>query len=165
MIFVYNIHDTIGGYMIRVGEVIKSNNGICTIKFSKLESCKSCGQCNHANTDSIIDLEGDYLLGDYVEVCIPDNQLIKASSIAYVFPLIMLILGLYVGSLISKSEYIIALSSFIGVGIALLIINIAERLRNHKASWSPYIVGLAANSKSPSNSNIELLNINLNKEK
>lgn len=146
--------------MIRVGQVIKSENGNCTIKFSRLETCKSCSQCSHASKDTIIELPGDYAVGSIVEVYMPDNQFLKASAIAYVFPLLMLILGLYVGSSISEKESVTAISAFISMGFALLVINIVERFRQKKAYWEPYILGIAHQDNLVSNKKVELYKIN-----
>ncbi len=146
--------------MIRIGQVIKSENGNCTIKFPRLETCKSCSQCSHASKDTLIELPGNYTVGSNVEVYMPDNQFLKASAIAYVFPLVMLILGLYVGSSISEKESVTAISAFIGMGFALLVINIVERFRQKKASWEPYILGIARQDDLISDKKIELNKIN-----
>lgn len=127
--------------MLRIGKVIAYHNGMCTIEFTRLESCKTCGQCKHAQDNLTIEMNGDYAVGDYVSIYLPDNQFLKAASIAYLLPLFGLMLGLFLGSNLTggQQDAITILCGALGLALPLLGIWLREKLRKTRPSWEPYI--------------------------
>ena len=54
--------------MIRTGKVVANNDGNCDIEFVRLEACGKCGGCKLNNTPAQLTIQGDYNVGDYVDV-------------------------------------------------------------------------------------------------
>lgn len=129
--------------MLSIGQVIASKNGICSVSFLRSESCKSCGQCKHGQEMPVIELEGNYAVGDYVSIYMPDNQFLKATVFAYVLPLLGLLLGMFIGARIlpNPSDLLSILCGSLGLGLVLLYLRLSEKLRKEKPSWEPYIQG------------------------
>lgn len=133
--------------MIRVGKVIESKNGICTVAFTVQTACKDCGQCKHAQEIPTIKLDGKYEVGDYVNIHLPDNQFLKATFIAYLLPLIGLMMGLWIGSKLipNSTEFTAFLTAITGMGIPLFFIWLYEKTKKKKAAWEPYITNKVYN--------------------
>lgn len=127
--------------MLSIGQVIANKDGICSISFLRTESCKTCGQCKHGQEMPVIELEGDYAVGDYVSIYMPDNQFLKATAFAYVLPLLGLLLGLFIGArlLPNPGDLQSILCGALGLGLVMLYLRLSEKLRKGKPSWEPYI--------------------------
>ena len=127
------------------GEVTKIKGSVAHVKFTRTSACGRCHACGMlANQNDItvqVENELNAAVGDKVAVSIRIKKALGASALAYVFPLIMLVLGVLVGWLLSgiwgvfsNSEMAMALC---GLGFALLsfvLLKIAAPLYNKKVS-------------------------------
>lgn len=80
------------GYVVETLE-----NNIAKMKMQKHSACSSCGKCAHSQDqkDIIVDVYNEVgaQVGDYVEVNLDSVNVLKAVGIAYVIPLISLLVG------------------------------------------------------------------------
>ncbi|NMD37311.1 MAG: SoxR reducing system RseC family protein [Christensenellaceae bacterium] len=133
--------------MIRTGKVIANNNGNCEIEFVRLEACGKCRGCNLNNTPARLTMPGNYNVGDFVDVSLPNEQFLKATAVAYLIPLIGLLVGLVLGSVIPKyfdmktSDVTTLIGGVSGLALSMLGLGVSERLRKKPAAWEPFIVG------------------------
>ncbi len=133
--------------MIRTGKVVANNDGNCDIEFVRLEACGKCGGCKLNNTPAQLTIQGDYNVGDYVDVSLPNEQFLKATAVAYLIPLIGLVIGLVLGNYIPKyfgieaSDITTLVGGVIGLALSMLGLGLSERLRKKPAVWEPHIVG------------------------
>jgi len=72
--------------------------------------------CGGGRDDAMVSIRGDARVGDMVEVDMPDAQVLKVSAIAYVIPLLGLLLGLWLGSLLFQNQELLVF----GTGILML---------------------------------------------
>ena len=127
--------------MTEYGEIVNIKGDTAFVKFQRTSSCGSCKACGmlSGQNEIIVEVQNtlDAKIRDYVAVKIKMNKAIKASSIAYVFPLLMLILGVFVGWLLSEklgvfanSDMSMALCAIIFVILSFLLLKIAFPIYN-----------------------------------
>ena len=129
--------------MIRTGRVVQTDGDILKVSFSKLDACGSCGMCGGGRDDAMVKIKGTAQVGDMVEVDMPDAQVLKVSTIAYLIPLLALLLGLFIGSqLFSGQELYVLASGLIFLGLALAGLKIFDTKIGRQAQWQPKLIAV-----------------------
>lgn len=127
--------------MTEYGQVVEIKNNIAYVKFRRTSACGSCKACGmlSGQNEIVVEVANDLNanIGDLVEVNIKMQKAIKASAIAYVFPLIMLIVGVFFGWLLTdvwhvfeNADMTMALSAIIFVLLSFLLLKFASPLYN-----------------------------------
>ncbi len=127
--------------MTEYGEVVDIKGNTAYVKFHRTSACGKCGACGLLSTQNEIVVEMENKLnvaaGDYVSVEIAMKKALKASAIAYVVPLIMLILGVAFGWLLSgvwgvfqNTDVTMALCGIIFAILSFLLLKAAYPLYN-----------------------------------
>lgn len=128
--------------MIKFGQVTAYNNktGVATIAYVRPDACAKCGGCASMNQTGTIDLKAACEVGNWVKVVLPDSRFMGATAIAYIFPLILFLCGLFAGHALSGGNELWALAgSLLGLGIALLVMKINEKHIAGKPEWTPHV--------------------------
>ena len=132
--------------MTEKGEVIGITDKLASVRFIRTSACGNCTACGMGKNEEqvIIDVQNTTgaKVGDLVDIEIETKKAMSSSAIAYVFPLIMLIVGAVLGVVLGNAGVINLnpdmLGALFGIGftvIAYLIIRflepvIAKRLKN-----------------------------------
>ncbi len=127
------------------GEVTEIKGSVAHVKFTRTSACGRCHACGMLTNQNEITVqvenELDAAVGDQVAISIRIRKALGASALAYVFPLIMLVLGVLVGWLLSGVWGVFANTdmtmALCGLGFALLsfvLLKIAAPLYNKKVS-------------------------------
>ena len=135
--------------MLRTGRVVSAKDGILEVCFERPEMCAHCGGCAWQPQESLVKIPGDAPVGRRIDVDMPEGQVLRASLLAYVIPLAMLLLGLWVGSLLFEKE---ALWALCGIGCMLLswfALRAVDRAVRSRAGWSPRIVRVHEEEETP----------------
>ncbi len=122
--------------MAEVGQVIKVNEEIVKVRLNRQEACAKCGACSAGleSKDMFIEAsnEANAIEGDWVEIQLKEENFIKAVAIMYGIPLIGLLFGLGIGSVIGQL-FIPKLADILGIifglggaGLSFLIIHLNE---------------------------------------
>lgn len=141
--------------MIEYGRVTGVKNNIAYVKFIRTSACGKCQACGMlANQNEIVVEVPNELgaeIGQRVAVSIKMRKAIKASIIAYVFPLIMLILGVLLGWLLTNvwqvfenADVTMAITSIIFVLLSFLLLKIGSPLYNKTVKNVYTMVKIAA---------------------
>ena len=111
--------------------------GVPMAKIERSEACASCGACKHGQQESLLMSvpDGDYREGDEIELTLPEGRLAFASIFAYGLPLIMLLIGTYIGYAAFKSD----LGAAACAGAMLLVSIVGIRLMNGRLQKSAYL--------------------------
>ncbi len=128
--------------MIRTGRVVDVNDGLVNVCFNRPEACDHCSGCAGQKHETLVTLKGDAPLGSMVDVDMPARQVFKASLLAYVVPMVLLFLGLWLGTLIFKNE---ASAALLGIGcmaVSYGILKLIEQKLQQKRNWQPHIVAI-----------------------
>ena len=76
--------------MLRTGRVVSARDGELEVCFERPEACAHCGACAGQPHESLVRIPGDAPVGRWIDVDMPEGQVLKASLLAYVIPLVML---------------------------------------------------------------------------
>jgi sigma-E factor negative regulatory protein RseC len=112
-----------------LGEVVELKNKIAKIKFTRSSSCGKCTACGMTKDQKevIINVKNtnEANIGDFVDIEIETKKAMVSSAIAYVFPLIMLIVGVVLGYVLVNSGVIDGDKEVIGAlfGIGLTFVS------------------------------------------
>lgn len=84
------------------GIVIESNKNIAKVRVARHSHCENCGACPGSNA-MILEVVNDIGARDGQKVIfeIKEEGMVKAAFIVYVVPLLLIIFGVVIGSLIS----------------------------------------------------------------
>ncbi|MBR0226921.1 MAG: SoxR reducing system RseC family protein [Clostridia bacterium] len=135
--------------MLRTGKVVAANGGELEVCFERPEACAHCGQCGGQKEKTLVKLPGDVPVGRWIDVDMPEGQVLKASVLAYVLPLVMLLGGLALGSLLFAQEALWAVTGILCMGLAWLILRLIEKRMKKKDVWQPQIVNVYGDGEEP----------------
>lgn len=87
--------------MHQIGVVIELNGDKAKLRFKRSKACANCKVCMSAGAEhAIVEIQNTIgaKVGDSVEIMLHSRNIVKASVIAYGIPLILLLLGVALGS-------------------------------------------------------------------
>ena len=139
--------------MLESGVVVEVNKDIATILFKRSSACEKCGACGlTANqTDMYLKINNnlDAGVGDIVQVETNTSSVLTASVIAYIVPLIFLIIGVGLGyyiditfKLLRNPDALGAIFGIVFVAIAYLGIRAFEPKFKKNKSFLPKMIGI-----------------------
>lgn len=128
--------------MLRTGKVIGGENGEIEVSFERPEACAHCGACRGQKEETRIRMPGDVPVGRWVDVDMPEAQVLKASVLAYVLPLALLLLGLGLGSLVFESEALRAVCGIALMACSWFVLRGIEKRMKKQPRWQPKIVSV-----------------------
>ncbi len=130
--------------MDNIGKVIKTRDIMAQIEIKRASACgEKCGSCKGGcnSTGIYIDIENTLQAtpGQFVKIEIETKSIMKVAFLVYLFPLIMLILGIFSGSFLYDTLDLTFSSDlfnfFIGIlfmAIACIIIRIIDSIYKSK---------------------------------
>lgn len=87
-------------HLEEIGHVVETINGKAKIRIQRHASCAKCGACSMGN-NLMVELELENTLGartgQYVVVKLENASLLRAAVWVYILPLVMMILGYWLG--------------------------------------------------------------------
>ena len=128
--------------MLRTGKVVAAIGGELEVCFERPEACAHCGACSGQKEKTLVKLPGSVPVGRWIEVDMPETQVLKASVLAYVLPLVMLLGGLALGSLLFSQEALWAVTGILCMGLAWLILRLIEKKMRRRNIWQPKVVAI-----------------------
>ena len=138
--------------MIRTGRVVEANGGSLKVCFDRPEMCASCGKCGaHGVHQELVTVQGEADVGNWVQVEMPDAQIVKVSLIAYVIPLVFLMAGLVIGQNVLGTD---AWAAGLGIGlmaVGLFIVRLIDRRLGGTPGWKPPLVNVLPEMPHPLN--------------
>lgn len=135
--------------MVRTGRVVSAQGGMMEVCFERPEACAHCGQCAGQKEETLVRIPGDAPVGSWIDVDMPQGQVLKASLLAYVLPLLMLLGGLALGSVLFEKEALWALTGILCMGGAWLILRLIEKKMRKKDAWQPKVIRVRSEGDMP----------------
>ena len=142
------------------GIIEKVNKGKALVRIQRRSACESCsskGSCSISARDVTIEVPNDLKAekGDRVEISVPDGALLKISALVYLFPIIALMIGAFMGASFAKPFHadpsVTAIfGAAIFMGIAYFCLKMIERKRQAGGSKdTPRMTRILVNETSP----------------
>ena len=126
--------------MLRTGRVVSARDGELEVCFERPEACAHCGACGGQKEKTLVKLSGDVPVGRWIDVDMPEGQVLKASLLAYVIPLVMLLAGLWLGSLLFAQEALWAVAGIVCMLLSWFVLRLLDRRVRNRGPWQPRIV-------------------------
>ncbi len=123
------------------GQVVDIKGDVAHVKFMRTSACGKCHACGMLSTQNeiVVQVKNEYdaVVGDKVAVSIRMKKAMGASVLAYVFPLIMLIFGVFLGWLLTdvwhvfqNADTTMALCGIIFAVLSFFLLKMAAPLYN-----------------------------------
>lgn len=128
--------------MLQVGRVVSAHKGMLEVCFDRPEACQHCGACEGGKHHATVKFPGNAPVGSQIAVDMPERKVLRASFLAYVIPLVMLIAGLALGMVLFEKE---AYSALLGLGMmaaSYFILKGIEKMVRGRPGWLPQIVAV-----------------------
>ena len=135
--------------MIRTGTVVQQEEKGVLVCFERLAACASCNACGRDKKQTTVFVYGQAALGDVVEVEMPDAQVLKASLLSYLWPLLALLAGIFAGGALGDGQDLyMVLGGLLGLCISVALLKLTDRRLGRQRAWQPHIVGVAPAAQS-----------------
>jgi len=128
--------------MLQVGRVIGAEKGFLEICFDRPEACQHCGGCGGSKHHATVKIPGSAPIGSQIAVEMPERKILRASFLAYVVPLAMLLLGIALGMLIFDQEPLWAACGFALMAASYLVLKAIEKTVGNRPGWRPEIIAV-----------------------
>lgn len=107
------------------------------------EACKQCRACEFGREERFflpIPEDGiEYREGDQVTLSLPDGRVGKASLIAYGMPLVLFLLGLWLGDVIFHDEVLQAVAAVISLCAGFLALRLIDKRFRNEKTFTPTV--------------------------
>ena len=84
--------------MERMGEVVAVQGDLLVVQFCRPTDCEKCHGCMGGEAQRQLMVRGKAEIGDTAVVEMPTQKVLKASALAYAFPLLGMMAGLFLGA-------------------------------------------------------------------
>ena len=128
--------------MVRTGRVVSAKDGMMEVCFERPEMCAHCGGCTGQPQESLVKIPGDAPVGRRIDVDMPEGQVLKASMLAYVMPLLRLLGGIALGSVLFQQEVLWAVTGVVFMGVSWLALRLIEKKMKQRDVWQPKVVNV-----------------------
>ena len=122
--------------MRETGIVTDVMDGEIKIKISRVsscgENCTACGGCKNKEHYIVASNDIGAKKGDSVIVQMSAESILKASFIAYIIPLIMIVLGYYAGMFLTDNEGVSALIGFLFMAVTFTVLHLYDKKVSEK---------------------------------
>ena len=128
--------------MERTGEVTAVKGEWLEVTFCRPADCEKCNACGMGQKQASLMVRGKANLGDQAVVSLPSSTVFQASLLAYVLPLIGLLVGLFAGFTLFPQAQDAAgiLGALIGLSIPLIYVVLTEKRRRQSSRWQPTLI-------------------------
>lgn len=132
--------------MVRTGEVVEKNGNLLSVVFDRPEACEHCNGCIKKHCVRVA-IPGEAEVGDLVEVELPEKNVVGASAVAYMVPLVALIGGLFAGVALHgplgvsmDPNLFAAILGLVCLALGLLVVYGIDRVLRKRKSWQPRLL-------------------------
>lgn len=111
--------------MIEYGEVTKTKDNLATVTFKRRGKCDKCQLCKVSNDCTMVEIEIENTLnvnqGDYVSVDMGNRGFRLVTASIYLVPLVLVVLGVLIGSILSPLAQGILASAGLVIGLVIAL--------------------------------------------
>ena len=126
--------------MLRTGKVVAAADGMLEVCFERPEACARCGACGGQKAEALVRIPGDVPVGRWIDVDMPEKQVLKASLLAYVIPILLLLAGIALGSVLFEQEALWAVTGLLCMAVSWFILRWIDGKTSQNTAWQPRII-------------------------
>ena len=126
--------------MLRTGKVVAVSDGMLEVCFERPEACAHCGACGGQKEETLVRIPGDVPVGRWIDVDMPEGQVLKASLLAYVIPILLLLGGIALGSVLFEKEALWAVTGLASMAVSWFVLRWVDHKTRAKKNWQPQVV-------------------------
>lgn len=127
--------------MIEQGVVIKNKGKYSEVRIERNSACGSCGKCGmtekQKHADFFVENACNAVVGDIVELDIPEGNPAKLAFVAYIIPLIPSLILLCLSVVFKWKEWLTITLFFVGLAVGFAMIALIDKLHKRKWTTSP----------------------------
>lgn len=121
-----------GGFLVEErGRVVEVYGGLAKVQVTRHEACRHCKACDFGRTDTVV-VEATNRAGarpgDEVELELEGSRVLGAAFIAYMVPLIFMVVGIYLGTVVARALGRGASASLFGAVVGLVLLGLSYGL-------------------------------------
>ena len=131
--------------MKEIGTVVQLEKKRALVVFERSSTCQHCGACQRADGAQMqvwLPNEKNAQVGDKVRVELGAKSMLRATWLAYIFPLAMLFAGVGLGYWLAPEnsrELIAAIAGLIGAGLAYVLLRMNNKRFEKDVTLQPQI--------------------------
>ncbi len=136
-------------------EEIRRNTAV--IKVEKSSTCNHCADkdsCSVADRNMVIEVKNilNAKEGDRVEVSVPEGTFVKLSLMVYIFPIVSLMIGAFLGNYLSMQlntdpSATAAISAAIFLAASFLLLKVFDKKKDTGEKYSPRMTRIVFSEK------------------
>ena len=144
------------GVVVKIGSSNTSTAWVITTRSSTCKSCTSRHSCNANNGGKEMEVEAinsaGAKVGDRIVLSIQTASLFKATFLIYIFPILSLLIGAFLGQKLALDNGsqdpsgFSALMAFLFFGLAIVFVKLIGRAMSLKKEYTPTIVKIVTHS-------------------
>ncbi|MDO4483628.1 MAG: SoxR reducing system RseC family protein [Clostridia bacterium] len=130
--------------MRRIGEVTAVEGEWLEVTFCRPSDCEKCHACMGGDKTTTIRVKGKASVGDQALVELPASTVMKASFVAYVLPLVALIVCIFIATRLfpQQADVAGAIGALLGLGGSALLLVATEKKRRSNPKWASQLVDI-----------------------
>lgn len=130
---------------IQEGFILSLEGDIAHVRVAPNADCDNCGQCNTVHVELYAYNAANAKIGQKVKFIMADESMIKIAFMVFMFPLMSILAGIYVGSVLASYVNInSSLASFLGVAVflpsAIFFVYTYDKKFKHNKKNFPHII-------------------------
>ncbi|MGE5573750.1 MAG: SoxR reducing system RseC family protein [Bacteroidota bacterium] len=107
------------------GKVIEVQGEVARVEVTRHEACRHCKACDFGRTDRIV-VEATNRAGarpgDEVELELESSRVLGAAFVAYMVPLLFMVVGIYLGTVLARATGRAGSASLLGAALGLALL-------------------------------------------
>jgi len=141
------------------GIIDKISKNTAFVRVTKSSACKHCSSkdsCNISDRDMIVEVVNSFNAkeGDRVELSVPEGTFLKLSLLVYIFPIIALMTGAFLGDYLSvqlktNPSATAAITGALFLVFAFLGLKLFENKKKTRDKYYPRMTRIIISGKSP----------------
>lgn len=129
--------------MIRSGTVVREDAHGVMVRFGRLAACAGCSACGRDKKETVIFVHGQAKVGDVVSVQMADAQVLRASLMTYLVPLVGFLAGLGIGGLLGDwRDGPVVAGGFIGLALCAGLVMAVDKRLGRKEKWQARVIAV-----------------------
>lgn len=137
--------------MLELAVVTKINKKYAKVRIGRNSACAACGKCgmtqNQKHIDITVENSCNAVVGDTVQVEIPEQNPAGLAFIGYIIPLLPALLLMFLSIYLWQKDWLGIVMFFAGYALGVLIVHLLDKRKKHGWAQAPKMVQIISNNQ------------------